>query len=126
MRWSRAAATGARSVGALLRDRRKPVVEVLGGLSHRCRGLVDQPLGDEAWVEVDVLAHRVMAHVLDPAAENDVGGAQRDLARAGGDGGERAGAHAVDREAGNGLRYPGEERDVASEGEPLVAHLRGR
>ena len=68
-------------VGALLRDRRKQVVQVLGGLPHRRRGLVDQPLGDEARIEVDVVAHRVVAHVLDAARERDVDRAERDLAR---------------------------------------------
>ena len=84
------------------------------------------PLGDEARVEVDVGAHRVVAHVLDAAREHDVGGAHRDLAGAGRDGRQRAGAHAVDGEAGNGVRDPGEQRDVAAEGQALVADLRGR
>ena len=72
------------------------------------------------------VAHRVVAHVLDAADEDDVGGAHRDLARARGGRGERARAHAVDREPGNRLREPGEERDVAAEGQALVADLRGR
>ena len=113
-------------VGALLRDRGEAVVQVLGGLAHRRGRLVDQPLRDEARVEVDVLAHRVVAHVLDTAGERDVDGAERDLAGGRGDGGERAGAHAVDREAGHGLGDAGEERDVAAEGQALVADLRGR
>ncbi len=91
-------------VGALLRDRGEAVVQVLGRLAHRRGGLVDQPLGDEARVEVDVLAHRVMAHVLDAAGERDVDRAERDLACGRGDGGERAGAHPVDREARDGVR----------------------
>ena len=113
-------------VGALLRDRGEAVVEVLGRLAHHRRGLVDQPLGDEARVEVDLLAHRVVAHVLDAARDRDVGRAERDLAGGGGHRGERAGAHAVDGEAGHGLRQPGEERDVAAEGQALVADLRRR
>ena len=84
------------------------------------------PLGDEPRVEVDVLAHRVVAHVLDAADEDDVGGAHRDLAGARGRRGERARAHAVDGEAGDRRRQPGEERDVAAEREPLVADLRRR
>ena len=90
------------------------------------RGLVDQPLGDEARVEVDVLAHRVVAHVLDAARDRDVGRAERDLAGGGGHGGERAGAHPVDGEAGHRLRQPREQRDVAAERQALVADLRGR
>ncbi len=111
-------------VRALLRDLRKAVVQVLGGLSHRRGGLVDQPLRDEARVEVDLGAHRVVAHVLDAAGERDVHRAERDLACGCGDGGERAGAHAVDREAGHGVREAGEQRDVAAEGQALVADLR--
>ncbi len=113
-------------VGALLRDRGEAVVEILRGLAHRRGGLVDQPLGDEAWVEVDVLAHRVVAHVLDAARDRDVDRAERDLAGSRGDGGERACAHPVDGEAGHGLRQPGEQRDVAAEGQTLVADLRRR
>ena len=101
-------------------------MQVLGGRAHRHRRRVDEPLGDEARVEVDVLAHRVVAHVLDAAGEHDVGGAHRDLAGAGGDRRERAGAHAVDREARHRLREPGEQRDVAAERQALVADLRGR
>ena len=44
----------------------------------------------------------------------------------GGDRGQRTGAHAVDGEAGHGLRQAGEQRDVASEGQTLVADLGGR
>ena len=113
-------------VRALLRDRREAVVQVLGGLAHRRGGLVDQPLGDEARIEVDVLAHRVMAHVLDAAGERDVDGAERDLSRGGRDRGERACAHAVDREARHRVGDAGEQRDVAAEGQALVADLRGR
>ena len=84
------------------------------------------PLCDEARVEVDVGAHRVVAHVLDAADEDDVGGAHRDLAGTRGRRGERARAHAVDGEARDGRREAGEERDVAPEREALVADLRRR
>ena len=101
-------------------------MEVLGRLAHHGRALVDQPLGDEARVEVDVLAHRVVPHVLDAARDREVAGAHRDLAGGRGHGRERAGAHAVDREPGHGVRQPGEQRDVAPERQALVADLRGR
>ena len=113
-------------VRVLARQVREGVVEVLGGLAHHRGGLVDDPLRDEARVEVDVLAHRVVAHVLDAADEDDVSGAHRDLARARRRRGQRAGAHAVDREPGNALREPREERDVAAERQALVADLRRR
>ena len=113
-------------VRRLLRQLRELVVEVLGGLPHHGGRLVDEPLGNEPRVEVDVLAHRVVAHVLDAADEDDVRGAHRDLAGARRRRGQRARAHAVDREAGHGRRQPGEERDVAPERQPLVADLRGR
>ena len=100
-------------------------MEVLRRLAHdRCR-LVDQPLGDEARVEVDVRAHRVVAHVLDAADQHDIGGAHRDLPGTGSRRGECARAHAVDREAGHGGREPREKRDVAPEREALVTDLRG-
>jgi hypothetical protein len=67
----------------------------------------------------------VVAHVLDAARENDVGRAHGDLARTGGDRRDRAGAHPIDREAGHGLGDAGEEGDVASERQALVADLRG-
>ena len=113
-------------VGVLLRELRKLVVEVLGGRAHRHRGRVHEPLGDEARVEVDVRAHRVVTHVLDAARDDHVAGAHRDLPGAGGHGGQGARAHAVDGEAGDALRDAGEQRDVAAERQPLVADLRGR
>jgi len=100
-------------------------VQVLGRRAHGHRRGVDQALGDEARVEVDVLAHGVVAHVLDASREHDVGRTHCDLARRGGDGGEGAGAHPVDGEAGHGLRDSREQRDVATEREPLVADLGG-
>jgi len=57
----------------------------------------------------------MVAHVLDPAGDDEVRGAHRDLARAGGHGRERACTHPVDREAGHGVRQAGEERDGAPE-----------
>ena len=114
------------AVGALARQLREGVVEVLGGLPHHGGALVDQPLADEARVEVDLGAHRVVAHVLDAADDDEVGRAHRDLAGAGRRRRQRAGAHPVDREARHGVRQPGEERDVAAEGQALVADLRRR
>ena len=113
-------------VRILLRQVREGVVEVLGRLPHHRCGLVDDPLRDEARVEVDVLAHRVVAHVLDAADEHDVGGAHCDLAGPARRRGQRARAHAVDREAGDGLREAGQQRDVAAERQSLVSDLRGR
>ena len=43
-----------------------------------------------------------------------------------GHGGHRAGAHAVDRVAGGGLRQAGQQRGHAAEGQALVADLGGR
>ncbi len=100
-------------------------MEVLRRLPHDGRRLVDQPLGDEPRVEVDVGAHRVMPHVLDAADEHDVGRTHRDLACARGGRGERARAHAIDGEARDRRRKPREERDVTTERQPLVADLRG-
>ena len=101
-------------------------MQVLGRLAHDRRALVDQPLGDEAGVEVDVVAHRMVTHVLHAAGDREVAGTHRDLARRRGDGGERAGAHAIDREAGHRVRQPREERHVTAERQALVADLRRR
>ena len=57
---------------------REAVVQVLGGLAHDERDWVDEPLGDDARVRVDALAHRVAAHVLDAAGDRDVVCAERD------------------------------------------------
>ena len=43
-----------------------------------------------------------------------------------GDGGQRAGAHAVDGVAGHGLGQPGEDAGRTAEGQALVTDLRGR
>ena len=117
---------GGVAVGVLLRQLRERVVQVLGRLAHDRSALVDQPLGDEAGVEVDVVAHRMVSHVLHAAGDREVAGAHRDLTRGRGDGGERAGAHAIDREAGDGVRQPREERHVTAERQALVADLRRR
>ncbi len=113
------------AVGGLARQLGEGVVEVLGRLPHHGGALVDQPLADEARVEVDLCAHRVMPHVLDAADDHEVGRAHRDLAGAGRRRGEGACAHPVDGEAGNGVGQAGEERHVAAEGQALVADLRG-
>ena len=114
------------AIRGLPRQLREGVVEVLGRLPHHGGALVDQPLADEARVEVDLCAHRVMAHVLDAAHDDEVGGAHRDLAGAGRRRGQRARAHPVDREARHGVRQPREEGDVAAERQALVADLRRR
>ena len=54
-------------------------MQVLRRRAHRHRGGVDEALGDEAWVEVDLVAHRMVAHVLDAPRDDDVGCAERDL-----------------------------------------------
>ena len=120
-------ALGLRGVAIRILSRQvwEDVVEVLRGLAHHRGALVDQALGDEAGVEVDVLAHRVVTHVLDAAGDREVACAHRDLSGGRGDGGQRAGAHPVDGEAGNRVREAGEEPDIAAEREALVAHLRG-
>ena len=117
---------GGEAIGVLPRELREAVVQVLGRRAHHRGRLVDQALGDEARVEVDVLAHRMVAHVLDAAGEDDVGRAHRDLARAGRDRGERSRAHAVDGHPRDGRRDAREQRDVAPEREALVADLGGR
>jgi hypothetical protein len=101
-------------------------VQVLRGLAHHGGAFVDQALGDEARVEVDVLSHRVMAHVLDAARDREVTGAHGDLACGGGRRGQRARAHSIDREAGHRVRQAREEADVAAERQALVADLRRR
>ena len=61
-----------------------------------------------------------------PPTIDEIGRAHRDLAGARRRRRQRAGAHAVDREAGHGVRQPGEQGDVASERQALVADLRRR
>ena len=112
-------------VGGLPGQVGEGVVQVLGRLAHHGCALVDQPVGDEARIEVDLRPHRVPAHVLDPAGHDDVAGAERDRAGRDRRGGQRAGAHPVDGHPRHRMGEAGEERDVAPESQPLVAHLRG-
>ena len=112
-------------VRALLGERREAVVQVLCGRAHHQRGGIHQLLGDDPGVGVDALAHRVVAHVLDPAGDGDLVGAEGDRRGAVGDGGHRAGAHAVDGVAGGGRRQAGQEAGHPSEGQSLVADLGG-
>ena len=116
----------AEAVGTLLGQLREAVEDALGGDAHVERTRVDHALGDEAGVRVGVAADRVVAHVLDAARESDV-------VHAGADGcphhrhaRHRARAHAVDREAGHGLRQACEDRHRAAEREPLLAGLARR
>ena len=101
-------------------------MQVLRGRSHRDGRVVDEPLGHEARVEVDLGAHRVVTHVLDAAGEDDVRSAHRDLACAGGDRGQRTGAHPVEREAWDGVWDPGQKGDIPAHRQSLVADLRRR
>ena len=117
---------GGVAVGVLAGQAWQLVVEVLRRLAHHGGALVDQPVGDEARVEVDVVAHRVVAHVLDAAGDRQVARPHRDLAGRRGDRRQRAGAHPVDREPGHGVGQAREERDVPAERQALVADLRGR
>jgi hypothetical protein len=67
----------------------------------------------------------VVPHVLDAAGDGHVVGAERDTGRRRRHRGHRAGAHAVDGEAGNRLRQPGQQGGGAADGQPLVTDLRG-
>ncbi len=102
-----------------------PVVQVLGGRAHDQRRGVDQLLGDDPRVGVDLLAHRVPPHVLDAAGDRHVVGAEGDAGGGGGDRGHRAGAHPVDGEAGHRAWQSGEQRRRAADGQALVADLGG-
>ena len=102
------------------------VVKVLGGLPHHGGALVDQPLAHEPRVELDLRAHRVVTHVLDAADDDEISRTHRDLSGAGRRRRQRAGAHAVDGEAGHRVRQAREERHVAPEREALVSDLRCR
>ncbi len=113
-------------VGALLGELREPVVDLLRGVAHVERLGVHELLGEEARVRVDAGAHRVVAHVLDPARQREVVCTEGDAARDRGDGRHRARAHPVDREAGNGLGEAREQRGRAPDGQALVAGLGGR
>ena len=61
-----------------------------------------------------------------PPAMTTSYGAEADARRGGGHGGHRAGAHAVDGEAGHGFGQPGEDRGGAADRQALVADLGGR
>jgi hypothetical protein len=98
-------------------------VQVLRRRAHDERGRVDDLLGDEARVGVGALAHRVAAHVLHAAGDDDVVRAERDAGRRRRHRGHRAGAHPVDREARHGAGEAGEERGGAADREALVAGL---
>ena len=86
---------------------------------------VDEPLREEPRVRVGVEAHGVVSHVLDPTGQGDVLRTEADRRGGVGHGGHRAGAHAVDRVPGDGAGEPGQHADRATEGEALVALLRG-
>ena len=115
----------AEPVGPLLGDAGQPVVQVLRGGAHDQRRRVDQLLGQDPRVGVDALAHRVAAHVLDAAGDRDVVGAEGDPAGDGGHRGHGAGAHAVDRVAGDGLGQTRQQGGGAADGQALVADLGG-
>ena len=101
-------------------------MEVLGRRAHRHSGGVDEPLGDEARIEVHLGAHRMVTHVLDATGDDDLCRAHRDLAGPRRHRRQCACAHPVEREAGNALRDPGKQADVPTERQPLVADLRRR
>src|SRR5690606_18949289 len=77
-------------------------------------------------VGVDALAHRVASHVLDTARDGDVVRAEGDGAGHRGDGGQGAGAHAVDGVARDRGGQAREDAGRAADGQALVADLRGR
>ena len=89
-------------VSAVAGDAGEAVVQVLRGRAHHQRRRVDQLLRHDPRVGVDALAHRVVAHVLDPAGDGDVVGAEGDAGRGGGHRGHGPGAHPVDGVAGHG------------------------
>jgi hypothetical protein len=113
-------------VRAQLGDLRVAVVQVLRGHAHEQRRLVDQLLGDEPRVRVHALAHRVAAHVLDTAGDGDVVRAEGHGTGDRRDGGQGAGAHAVDGVAGHGGRQAREDARGTADGQTLVTDLRGR
>ena len=112
-------------VGPLLGDVREAVVEVLRGRAHDQGRGVDDLLGDEARVGVHALAHRVVAHVLDPAGDGDVVRAEADARGRRGHRGHRARAHPVDGEARDGAGEPGQQGGGPPDRQPLVPGLRG-
>ena len=112
-------------VRAFLGDGGEAVVQVFRGVAHVQGGGVHDPFGHEARVGVRAGAHRVVAHVLDAAGDHDVVRAEADAAGRRRHGGHGAGAHPVDREAGNGPRQPGQQGGGAADGQALVAGLGG-
>ena len=112
-------------VGPLSGQGREPVVQVFRGAAHDHGRGVDQLVRDQPRVGVDALAHRVVAHVLDPAGDRHVVRAERDAGGDRGDRGHRAGAHPVDREARHARRQAGQDGRVAADGQALVAGLGG-
>ncbi len=100
-------------------------MQVLRGGSHDEGGRVDELLGDDAGVGVDALAHRVVAHVLHAAGDDDVVCAEADARGGGGDRGHGARAHPVDGEAGHRLRQSREQGGGPADGQALVAGLGG-
>ena len=102
------------------------VVEVLGRLTHYRGALVDQSFADEPRVELHLGAHRVVPHVLDASDDHEIRRAHRDLSGAGGRRRQGAGAHPIDGEARHRRRQSGEQGNVTSQCEALVADLCGR
>ncbi len=100
-------------------------MQVLGGVTHHEGARVDQAVGEETRVGVCALTHRVVTHVLDATGDHDVVLAEADARRGRGDGGHRAGTHAVDGESWNGFGETGEDRSGAADGQALVTGLRG-
>ncbi len=120
-----ALACGAEGVAAFLGDLGVAVVQILRGRAHHQGGGVDDFLRDESRVRVDAGAHRVMSHVLHTAGDDHVVHAHADAAGGSGHGGHRSGAHPVQREAGNRVGQPGEQRDGPPDGQALVTGLGG-
>ena len=110
-------------VRAVLGDGGEAVVQVLGGVAHVQGGRVHDPFGHKTRVGVRAGAHRVVAHVLHAAGDDDVVGAEADAARRRGHGRHGAGAHPVDGEAGHGPGQSGQQGGGAADGQPLVAGL---
>ena len=113
-------------VGAGPSHLRVAVVQVLRGRAHDDGRGVDEPLGEEPWVGVDALTHRVMAHMLDAARDRHVVRAKGNARRRRRHRRHGAGAHPVDRVSRHRGRQAREDRRGASDGEALVSPLCGR
>ena len=100
-------------------------MQVLRGLAHDQGRLVDDLLGDDPGVGIDALAHGVASHVLDATGDGDVNRAERDRGRGGRHRSHRPGAHPVNGVARRGVGQAGEQRSQATQGQALVADLRG-